>query len=110
MLNRPQSEIDAVVGDEALRLHGQRIERTHDLRPVARVVREVPPLLDQSPRQRILEAARRQYDFDRLTAPDLPADVRRLEPELHALAGPRMLADVEKSRRIDGLCPRSWNF
>ena len=101
MIDRAETEIDAVVGDETFGLHRQRIERLDDHRPVAGIFRELTPLLDQSPRQRILEAPRRQHDLDRLAAPDLTADIRRLEPKLDPLTRQRVLADIEQRRRID---------
>ena len=96
--DRAQSEINAGVGREFFRRHGQRIERGEDERPRARIEREIAPLLDQRPRQRLGENALGQAERERLALAFVAAFVAGDQRHHHFGAGPGMVGQI-----LDGL-------
>ncbi len=96
--DRAQPEIDAGVGRELFRRHGERIERGGDQRPRAGIEREIAALLDQRPRQRLGEDALGQAERERLALALVAAFVAGDERHHHFGAGPRMIGQI-----LDGL-------
>ena len=96
--DRTQSEIDAGVGREFFRRHGQRIERGGDERPSAGVERQIAPLFDQRARQRLAEQPLGKAERERFALALIAGFVVGNERHDHFGAGPGMIGQI-----LDGL-------
>ena len=103
-----QAEINVTIVDEAVRLHGQRIERAHDERTIARILDQLAALFDNRLGKRIPELALRQDDLDRLALADVAAVILGDQRHADLHAGPRMSADFMKTRCLGFLGVMAW--
>ena len=93
-IGRAQAQEHLQVVDELLRLQRQRGDGAGHLRPVARVLGQPAPLLDDGARQRLAEAPLGQHQLDRRAAPGLAGKVLGDERQLDLHARPGMVADL----------------
>jgi hypothetical protein len=96
--DRAQAEIDAGIGRELFRRHGQRVERGDDQRTGPSIEREIASLFDQRPRQRLGEHALGQAERERLAFALVAALVAGDQRHHHVGAGPGMIGQI-----LDGL-------
>ena len=96
--DRTQAEIDAGVGRELFRRQRQRVERGDDERTRPGIEREIAPLFDQRPRQRLGEHALGQAEGERLAVALVAALVAGDQRHHHVGAGPGMVGQI-----LDGL-------
>ena len=83
-----QAEIGMTIGEETVRLHSNRVEADQDLIAIAGILDQAAALLDDRPRDRVLEAPLRQNEFDRRTLADLPGLILGGQHHAYAQSGP----------------------